>query len=474
MQVNNDAELLRRYAVNCSEAAFAELVSRYVNLVYSAALRQLNGDVHLAQDVTQTVFVDLARKAGKLTGYTSVTGWLYTSVRFAAGGARRAQQRRAKRESEAQAMNASTYSDPQPDWDRIMPIVDEAMYALPEKDREAILLRFFQGQTFPALGVVLGVNENAARKRVERALERLKEILARRGVGVSSGLLGGALAAHGTSAAPIGLAAAVTQACLLAAASAPILTLSLTQLMAVSKLKIAGTVMIAGFTAGLIFQANRASQLRSENLALSEKLARLEQRDIHNETGARQVGAEPPFTQEQFQELLRLRGEVGVLKRQLIEAAKDKAPTVVTPDQERKNEEDTEERVGLVKMGHAKVWMNALFRYARKNDGYFPSDFSAAAELLPVALQSSVNPEDPPLDRIEFAAATNHFEIVYDGSLNHLTNWAKTIVIRETTPRQLRDGAWVRTYGFADGHSEIYKSVDGNFERWEKPRWGNP
>src|SRR5215510_1433592 len=99
-----DGDMLRDYAQRRSEEAFAELVRRHVDLVYSAALRQLNGDVHLAQDVTQTVFSDLARKAGSLSDRRDLAGWLYTSTHFAAAKAVRTEQRRHTREQEAHAM----------------------------------------------------------------------------------------------------------------------------------------------------------------------------------------------------------------------------------------------------------------------------------------------------------------------------------------------------------------------------------
>src|SRR5690348_5484129 len=126
-----DGELLRRYSRQNSDEAFEQLVQRYVDLVYSAALRQVNGDAQLAEDVTQSVFTDLARKASKVGHHTSLLGWLYTSTRFAASSVRRQEQRRRVREQEAHAMNSIlTGSEPEPDWQQIRPVLDEAMHAL--------------------------------------------------------------------------------------------------------------------------------------------------------------------------------------------------------------------------------------------------------------------------------------------------------------------------------------------------------
>ncbi len=131
-----DSELLRRYARTRSEEAFAELVRRHVNLVYSAALRQVNGDAHLAQDVAQTVFTDLARKAGSLARRESLTGWLYTSTHFAAAKIVRTENRRRHREdkfmrepaNESSAGVSPAQTSPETEWEKIRSALDDAMH----------------------------------------------------------------------------------------------------------------------------------------------------------------------------------------------------------------------------------------------------------------------------------------------------------------------------------------------------------
>lgn len=159
-----DTELLRRYAEDGSEAAFAELVSRHVGLVYAAALRQVGGAAHRAQDVAQTVFVALARQATPLSRRTEIVGWLYTSTHQVAAKLKRTEQRRAQREQEAHAMNEINADNrAAADWDRLRPVLDAAMHGLSDADREAILLRYFQNRRLAEIGRRLGLSEDAVR-----------------------------------------------------------------------------------------------------------------------------------------------------------------------------------------------------------------------------------------------------------------------------------------------------------------------
>src|SRR2546425_8572157 len=172
--MNDDAQLLRRYAEAGSESAFSELVSQHIDLVYSAALRQVGGDAHLAQDVAQSVFADLARKARTVSRHEVLTGWLYQATGYAASKAVRTERRRATREKEAVAMQELS-SDAS--WEQLQPVLDEAMSRLGAKDRDAVLLRYFERKELRVVGDALGTSEEAARKRVGRALERLRRFL---------------------------------------------------------------------------------------------------------------------------------------------------------------------------------------------------------------------------------------------------------------------------------------------------------
>ena len=216
-----DTELLRRFAAEKSEAAFAELVERRVGLVYSVARRHV-GDTQRAEDVTQVVFTSLARKAAELSRRAALVGWLYRAAQFAATDAVRAESRRLGREQEAYTMQELAHAAPEPDWEKLRPVLDEVLNDLDERDRDAVLLRFFDDRPFATIGAQLRMSENAARMRVERGLEKLRSKLASRGVTSTTGALAVALANQVGVAAPAGLASMVTGGALAAAGSAAV------------------------------------------------------------------------------------------------------------------------------------------------------------------------------------------------------------------------------------------------------------
>lgn len=260
--MTDDATLLRRYAEEQSEAAFAEFVQRHLPLVYAAALRRLQGDAHRAEDITQLVFCAAARDAQKLSRHTVLTGWLFTATRNAVIDTQRSESRRRTREEQAQAMQTVSL-DPaaDADWTRLQPVLDAALDELAASDREAVLLRFFQSRTFAEVGAAMGTSEEAARKRVERALDKLRALLDRRGIQSTSAALAVALAGQTSAAVPAGLAASVTSAAAAAGGAAwgAATFFSLTKLQAglVAALMATGAV-------GLVRQQKSIAELRAE------------------------------------------------------------------------------------------------------------------------------------------------------------------------------------------------------------------
>jgi len=211
----DDHELIHRYSTHRAEGAFAELVRRHIDFVYATALRHVGGDAHHAADVTQYVFTELARKAASLGRYRLLAGWLYLTARNASANVVRADRRRQAREKDAHAMN-ELFLEPAAtvDWNTLQPVIDDALCALNDRDREAVLLRFFGDRTFSEIGSRHSLSEDAVRLRVERALEKMRAVLARRGLRSTAAALATALANRAEILAPAGLAAAVTAASL--------------------------------------------------------------------------------------------------------------------------------------------------------------------------------------------------------------------------------------------------------------------
>ena len=213
-----DTELLRQYADQDSHEAFAALLARHLNLVYSAALRK-TGSPQAAEDITQVVFSILAKKARALPAQTILAGWLYHTSRLTAVNFLRTEIRRVRLEQEAHMQSLATETEPDP-WPQIMPLLDDAMGLLGEKDRDAIVLRFFEGKSFAEVASATGASENAAKKRVQHALEKLRRYFAKRGVVSGTSALAAAIAAHSVQAAPASLLAQLAAAHAGAAVSA--------------------------------------------------------------------------------------------------------------------------------------------------------------------------------------------------------------------------------------------------------------
>jgi RNA polymerase sigma factor (sigma-70 family) len=273
--MTSDLDLLRRFALENSQDAFAEIVRRRLNLVYSAALRQVRSP-QLAEEVAQSVFADLARNAGKISGtsvppVSSVMPWLYAVTRRTAIDAIRKESRRQLREQTAVEMtNMNATAN---DWTQIEPLLDDAMAALDETDRSAVLLRYFENKNLREVGEALGASEDAAQKRVSRAVERLREFFSKRNVTIGTSGLVVLVSANAVQAAPVGLAATISAAAVLAGTAVHTSTvIAATKTIAMTTLqKSLITITLATAIGTGIYEAHQNSQLREQNQILQQQ-----------------------------------------------------------------------------------------------------------------------------------------------------------------------------------------------------------
>jgi RNA polymerase sigma factor (sigma-70 family) len=467
-QMTDTGTLLKDYATTGSEAAFGELVSRYLNLVYATAMRMVGGDAVLAQDVAQTVFIDLARNARKLPPDVMLGGWLHRHTCFVASKAVRAECRRRSRERQAVEMNSQT-DHSEANLAQVAPLLDEAINKLAEQDRTAIILRFFEQRDLRGVGEVLGASENAAQKRVSRALEELRVLLKRQGVVLSAGALG-ALLTMESVAAPSGLALSISATALGAGASvAAPMTLAKLITMTKTNTAIAGLCIMGGLGASLLIQHQAQATIRKQRVAIQQQARQLLQ---EGEKYAASSGSNESLTSQpnSRDDLARLRREVESLQSQtntLVALQKEnrglhearKSPLQLVEDSKEHN---------ILRLNYSQKWLLAFRGFAEDHDGQFPSSFEQAEPFLARSPVAETN------------LTSEQFEIVYYGTLSAITNPANSMLFREKHAWSDYSGqSWMRTYGFADGHSEIHKirgvssaaeaaRADAEPDAWEK------
>jgi len=454
MQAKADAQLLREYACQGSEAAFGEIVARHTDLVYSAVLRQV-GSAALAEDVVQGVFTDLARKArslaGKLDENGTIVGWLYRSSRYAVSKHLRAEHRRHNRESQAM-QNLDPASSASPDWERVRPALDEALAELSEVDRQAMLLRFFQNQEFQAVGAALGISDDAAQKRVARALEKLRVRLTRHGITTTSAMLSAVLSTNAVQTAPAGLAAKLAGASLAGAAAKTGTTLTIMTLTSF-KTGIIATGIAAGLAVWLVAEHRSLNKLQEENTALRQQISQVAQPPpaplpADNDELARLRG--------EHAELLRLRGELGVLRNTM---EKEQGELAAARSENAQNApivaRAKAQATRVASINGLKLIGTAAHLYGGDNSNLLPTNIGQIRREL-----SSV--------KFGGGIGTNSFEFYDYGQ--PLTTGATPYFFfaREKQPRQMPDGNWSRMYLLIDGSVQEAGPADGDFDTWEK------
>ncbi|MEI6394634.1 MAG: sigma-70 family RNA polymerase sigma factor [Verrucomicrobiota bacterium] len=334
--MSDDMTLVMEYAQSNSEQAFATLVSQHVNLVYSVALRQVH-DPHLAEEITQAVFIVLAKKAKSLSPKTILSGWLCRTARNVSANTLKIQRRRQFREQESHMQSILNESDSDA-WSQIAPLLDEALNCLGTKEHDAVVLRFFDGKELKHVGAAMGTTEDGARMRVNRGLEKLREFFTKRGVTLSATAIAGAVAANSVQAAPAGLAAAITSAALSGTAITTTTVTAATKAIAMTTLQKTIIVVTIAVLAGTgIYEARQAANARSEVQILEQqqtsfteqiKQMRREHDDLTNRLAVLSDANRP---QNPTAELLKLRNQTGMLRQQLADSSNAKAQSEQPP-----------------------------------------------------------------------------------------------------------------------------------------------
>ena len=469
--MRDDAQLLRAYAEGGDEAAFAELVNRYINLVWGAGYR-VTGDADLARDVAQAAFTELARASKRLSGKASLSGWLYRVAYHNAAKIVRANVRRASRERQTMEMHYLTSQQDcdEPQIESLLRALDEAISQLGQAEREAIVLRFLRRKSLADVGAALGLSDDAAQKRLSRALDKLRDHFRRRGIGATGAALAAALGAAAGQGCPAGLAATVAVSSLAAAgaagagASLGTFISNLSNQLAFMKTKLVlSAVALAGVATPLWIQQNNLAGLRAENGALQDQVTLRER--LKNENAQlqsrRYVAEELDGLRKDHRELLDLRDEVARLRAsQTQERAKLEQDLLAARirTEEARARAAREQAVVEFKESQEHIVEDlkqlglAARIFANDNADRMPASF----EEMRNEIGSSIKDED--LERYEFM---KHPRPVTETE-------PQLILFREKTARQNPDGGWSRVYCFADGSVQQRASATGDFEEFEK------
>ncbi len=411
------------------------------------------------------MFTDLARKTPALPAATTLAGWLHRAACHAAAKAVRGNVRRAQRERLAMQIHALPDDATTQAAETLQPLVDEALAALPEADRDAVLLRFFAGKSLAEVGAVLGVNEDTAQKRVSRALEKLRENLRRRGVEVGSGLVATALTVAAAQTAPAGLAVSLASGALAGVGT----TTGAASLLLLMKSKLAlGIVGGAVVATTLAWQQHRVQRLAEENGALQQQVADL--------STVSMIPAPVALAAADAEELTRLRGEHLELLRLRGEVARLRQQVQRLPDLERQIQaaqraaEQGEVMQRIVEQNLAEQHAEHIV-LAMKNLGLAARIYSTDhQDRLPATfdeMRKELNELLGPDGNLPGGISTDQFEFfpqerVISEFEPHM------ILFREKKPRQLPNGAWQRIYCLTDGSVRQIGSPNGDFGEFER------
>jgi len=409
-RMTNDADLLDQFirepATRAGQDAFTALVDRHLNLVYSAALRQVRSP-QLAEEVSQSVFAQLAQHAASLQPGTVLAAWLHRVTHHAAIDVVRREGRRQAREQIACEMSRLMDDNPV-DWTQIEPLLDEAVQSLDEADRTAIILRFFENKSLREVGEALGTSDDAAQKRVSRALERLREHFVRHKIAAAAASLATVISAHAVQAAPTGLSTTIAGGSLAAAASIPVsATLTTAKIIAMTTLqKIAVGVVLVGAAVTIGIQHHQVSQLQEQNAtltsqqagdkALSAQITELQQQRDAASNELASLKEENATLKNRPTEVLKLRGEVGTLQDQKARLGATTAISKMTSTPEARQLLHDQQKAG----------MGAAYKQLAKELKLTPDQTDKLNDLLADYVMRNVDQittalrDKPPLDQL--------------------------------------------------------------------------
>lgn len=420
---------------------------------------------HQAQDVTQGVFLALAQNARPLSRHPVLSGWLHRTARNLAAKAVRSDVRRQTHEQEAAAMNELLAHPDPAAWKTIAPHLDEALGELGEPDRDALLLRYFERKSARDMASLLGISDEAAQKRVTRATERLREGLVKRGITVGSGGLVVLISANAVQSAPVGLLATVSTFALAGTiTTSAIITTTHTLAMTTLQKAIITAALATAVGTG-VFAAHQSARWQSENTTLQQQLVQLQ---TDNQSLSNRLATPVPdvsgLSAKEFNELLKLRGEVGALRRQageleqlrtenqtirrqLAEATRPAAAAGADPSAFKlisRQTVDAAKYIGL-----------AMAIYSADHNEQYPTNFDGILSCLNADYTNSSG-----------NLSLDTFELLNTGVANRQT--PHLIALRERAPRRTPEGRWERIYLLADGSVQTLRTDDGNFDSLEQ------
>jgi RNA polymerase sigma factor (sigma-70 family) len=436
MAVMDDRALLEDYRTRRSQSAFTQLAERHVPLVYSTALR-ITGQPAMAEDIAQAVFISLARRAAFVRDPAALPGWLYQTTCHIAYNTLRAEKRRRGHETAAMQIS-DLFNDSRSAWEHLAPLLDEAMARLSAADQNIVVQRFFEGRSLREVGEKLGLSDDAAQKRVHRAVEKLREYFVKNGVVVPAAVLAPVLAEHAIHSAPAHLAPKISTAVYATSGAGGSVLFKLLILMSEIKIK-------TGLTAA----------------ALAVLLGTLGWSAWVNFQGSRDASAKPfaptppPAFAGQTAAAFSPAASMSIVRPAVSSSSKNSQNTFpALPGSASVIDKMADRTVLANHAAYGKNMAIAFIQYANKNNGELPRDISAVRDLL------------------GDNADNFSFKIIFHGSINQVKKPAQTVLLREE-PFMLSQGLLARCYVYVDGHVESATSATGDFSAWENEHTDN-